>query len=115
MRRRGADERALNALSIDTFLIRKVVKSSSLLDNRQSRSAEGESEPLGTRVEELDREFPLPRFAFLADQLVEALAADHAVPVSCDVGARIGSGRLAVQRHPEAHRPPIRRGEHQMQ
>ena len=51
-------------------------------------SPEGEGEGFDAGVEEVDREGPVADGAFLADQLVEALAGDRAAAVGGDVGRR---------------------------
>ena len=79
-------------------------------------SAEGESVGLHAGIEEFDFEGAIRDRAVLPDQLIEPLPIDGALAVGIGVGAMVGAGRGAVERHAEPDRFAVRgRAEHKMQ
>src|SRR6185503_1811953 len=79
------------------------------------RLAEGEGEGLGPRVEERDRKGAVFDGAFLADQLIEALAGYHSRSLGVGVGARVRARCLAVEGYAKAYRLAGRRAHDQVE
>src|SRR5690606_10659093 len=69
-------------------------------------STESERVDARARLREADLEHALA-VALLADELVQALAVDAAVPVGVDVAAGVLARRLAVEGDAEAQRAPV--------